>query len=79
MRVRKEAETAPHCPQCGDAMRLARKLPAVRPLSGLAVFALVARRLQETIDCGVFCGEWFIGCIRTEICAGSGRSTPKAS
>jgi hypothetical protein len=30
-------ETAPLCPQCGDAMRLARKLPPVRPLSGLVV------------------------------------------
>src|SRR6185295_3924992 len=28
---------APLCPQCGDAMRLARKLPPVRPLSGLVV------------------------------------------
>ena len=34
---RKDPETAPPCPQCGDAMRLARKLPAVRPLSGLVV------------------------------------------
>ncbi len=37
MLVRKEPETAPLCPQCGDAMRLARKLPPVRPLSGLVV------------------------------------------
>jgi hypothetical protein len=37
MLVRKEPETAPSCPQCGDAMRLARKLPPVRPLSGLVV------------------------------------------
>ena len=37
MLVRKDPETAPLCPQCGDAMRLARKLPPVRPLSGLVV------------------------------------------
>jgi ribosomal protein S27AE len=37
MLVRSEPETAPLCPQCGDAMRLARKLPQVRPLSGLVV------------------------------------------
>ena len=37
MLLRKEPETAPLCPQCGDAMRLARKLPPVRPLSGLVV------------------------------------------
>jgi hypothetical protein len=37
MLVPKEPETAPLCPQCGDAMRLARKLPPVRPLSGLVV------------------------------------------
>jgi ribosomal protein S27AE len=37
MLVRRDPETAPLCPQCGDAMRLARKLPAVRPLSGLVV------------------------------------------
>ena len=37
MLVRKDQETAPLCPQCGDAMRLARKLPPVRPLSGLIV------------------------------------------
>jgi ribosomal protein S27AE len=37
MLVRKDLETAPLCPQCGDAMRLARKLPPVRPLGGLVV------------------------------------------
>ena len=37
MLVRKDPESAPLCPQCGDAMRLARKLPPVRPLSGLVV------------------------------------------
>jgi hypothetical protein len=37
MLVRKDPETAPLCPQCGDAMRLARKLPPVRPLAGLVV------------------------------------------
>ena len=37
MLVRKEPETAPLCPQCGDAMRLARKLPPLRLLSGLVV------------------------------------------
>src|SRR6478735_10790393 len=37
MLVRQEPETAPLCPQCGDAMRLARKLPPVRTLSGLVV------------------------------------------
>src|SRR6478735_8460855 len=37
MLVRKDLETAPLCPQCGDAMRLARKLPPVRPLSGLVI------------------------------------------
>ena len=37
MLVRRDPETAPLCPQCGDAMRLARKLPAVRLLSGLVV------------------------------------------
>ena len=33
----KTRRSAPLCPQCGDAMRLARKLPPVRPLSGLVV------------------------------------------
>jgi ribosomal protein S27AE len=37
MLVRSEPEGAPLCPECGDAMRLARKLPPVRPLSGLVV------------------------------------------
>ena len=37
MLIRKDPETAPLYPQCGDAMRLARKLPPVRPLSGLVV------------------------------------------
>ena len=37
MLVRKDPESAPLCPQCGDAMRLACKLPPVRPLSGLVV------------------------------------------
>ena len=37
MLLRKEPEAAPLCPECGDAMRLARKLPSVRPLSGLVV------------------------------------------
>jgi hypothetical protein len=37
MLVRKGLETAPLCPQCGDAMRLARKLPPVRPLAGLVI------------------------------------------
>ena len=37
MLVRKDPESAPLCPQCGDAMRLARKLPPVRPLSGLVI------------------------------------------
>ena len=37
MLVRKEPETAPLCPQCGDAMQLARKLPPLRLLSGLVV------------------------------------------
>jgi hypothetical protein len=35
MLVRKDPETAPLCPQYGDAMRLARTLPPVRSLSGL--------------------------------------------
>ena len=37
MLVGKTPESAPLCPQCGDAMRLARKFPPVRPLSGLVV------------------------------------------
>ena len=37
MLVRKDPESAPLCPQCGDAMRLARKLPPARPLSGLVI------------------------------------------
>ena len=37
MLVRKEPETAPLCPQCGDAMRLARKLPSLRVLAGIVV------------------------------------------
>ena len=35
MLVPKEPETAPLCLQCGDAMRLARKLPSVRPAVGV--------------------------------------------
>ena len=37
MLVRSEPERAPLCPECGDAMRLARKLPPVRSLSRLVV------------------------------------------
>ena len=32
-----KTEVGTDMPQCGDAMRLARKLPPVRPLSGLVV------------------------------------------
>jgi hypothetical protein len=42
MLVRKEPETAPLCPECGDAMRLARKVPSVRELTGM-VFHLCGR------------------------------------
>ena len=34
---------------------------------------------KNNIDYGVFCGEWCMGRTRTEICAGSGRSTPQVS
>ena len=37
MLVRKEPETATLCPPCGDAMRLARKLPSLRVLAGFTV------------------------------------------
>ena len=47
MLVRKDPETAPLCPQCGDAMRLARKLPAVRPLSGLVVHLCGRLRIRR--------------------------------
>src|SRR4249920_906027 len=50
MLVPKEPETAPLCPQCGDAMRLARKLPPVRPLSGLVVHLCGRCGYVETAD-----------------------------
>jgi hypothetical protein len=50
MLVQKDPETAPLCPQCEDAMRLARKLPPVRPLSGLVVHLCGRCRYVGTAD-----------------------------